>query len=128
MEVEFGTSTLRDRFGRPAKLLRTEDSWVRGTGLPAGGRWAPIARPPAHASATAFIATYAVMADSVAAITGCSEQEAASYLEMAGGSIEGAVSLYFDMQGGGGGGMMMGAGEPPAAGAPPQRSRETKYG
>jgi len=70
------------------------------------------------------------MADSVAAITGCSEQEAASYLDMAGGSVEGAVSLFFDMQGGGGGGMMMGmgGGEPASAGAPPSPAHAALFG
>jgi hypothetical protein len=54
---------------------------------------------------------FAAMADTVAAITGLSAEEAASYLEMAGGNVESAVALYFDMAGGGGGGM--------AAAAPP---------
>ena len=84
--------------------------------------------PPPTASAGGPVGGGGTMADSVAAITGCSEQEAASYLEMAGGSIEGAVSLYFDMQGGGGGGMMMGAGEPPAAGAPRSPAHVAVFG
>jgi len=42
-----------------------------------------------------------VMADELAAITGLSLVEAASYMEMAGSSLDQAVSLFFDMQGGG---------------------------
>ena len=42
-----------------------------------------------------------VMADELAANTGLSLVEAASYMEMAGSSLDQAVSLFFDMQGGG---------------------------
>ena len=44
------------------------------------------------------------MADELAAITGMDPSEAAGFLEMAGGSLDMAVSMYFEMQGGGGGG------------------------
>ena len=44
------------------------------------------------------------MADMLAAITGMSPEECAGFLEMAGGDVETAVSLYYSMQDGGGGG------------------------
>ena len=43
-------------------------------------------------------------AENFTAMTGCSLAEAEMYLEMAGGSMDIAVSLYFDQGGGGGGG------------------------
>jgi len=42
------------------------------------------------------------MAQQVAEITGLSVHEATRYLEMSAGSVEGAVTLFFEMQGGGG--------------------------
>ena len=51
-------------------------------------------------------------ADQVAAITGLPAAEAASFLEMAGGNVEAAVALFFDM-----GGAMGGAPPPPAVSA-----------
>ena len=42
------------------------------------------------------------MADTLASITGMPPEEAAGFLEMAGGNVETAVAMYFDMQGGGG--------------------------
>lgn len=50
------------------------------------------------------------MADQVAAITGLPPGEAANFLEMAGGNVEAAVALFFDM-----GGAMGGAPPPPPA-------------
>ena len=44
------------------------------------------------------------MADMLQAITGMPAEEAAGFLEMAGGNVEQAVAMYFEMQGGGGGG------------------------
>ena len=38
------------------------------------------------------------MADQVAAFTGLSAEEAQGYLEMAGGSVEAAVALFFDVR------------------------------
>ena len=59
------------------------------------------------------------MADSVAAFTGLGPEEAANFLEMAGGNVEAAVALFFDMQGGGGGGAFGGdAGNAAVPGTP----------
>lgn len=58
------------------------------------------------------------MADMLAAITGMPAEEAAGFLEMAGGNVEQAVSMYFEMQGGGGGGFQA----PAAPSGPPARN------
>ena len=64
------------------------------------------------------------MADQVAAITGLPPTEAANFLEMAGGNVEAAVALFFDM-----GGPMGGGGAPPppsqSAGSSPQSPEHT---
>jgi len=53
------------------------------------------------------------MADTVAAITGLGPEEAANFLEMAGGDVEAAVSLFFEMGSGGGGAAFGGPTPPP---------------
>ena len=52
------------------------------------------------------------MAEDVAAVTGLPPEEAMSFLEMAGGNVEAAIALFFDMQGGGVGGSFITGGWP----------------
>ena len=74
------------------------------------------------------------MADMLAAITGMSPEECAGFLEMAGGDVETAVSLYYSMQDGGGGGgggttqPSAGGGATPASAGPTSPAHRTLFG
>lgn len=57
-------------------------------------------------------------AEELSAITGLPPEEASQFLEMAGGSLEAAVSLFFEMSGGGGGDVNMGVSGSPTFVAP----------